>query len=132
MEKTMHPSENVPTQVVPPPSRLVTLVAPLLLAVQVLVTVAVYSFLPNVVPSHWDASGHVNSYAARWVYVSIMPVISLALYLFLRLIFPLVGPQSRARDWRMSRNILTFVIVGQQAFFLVVQIILLVIALPRG
>jgi hypothetical protein len=31
----------------------------------------------------------------------------------------------------MSRNILTFVIVGQQAFFLVVQIILLVIALPR-
>lgn len=128
----MHPSENVPTQVAPPPSRLVTLVAPLLLAVQILVTVAVYSFLPNVVPSHWDATGHVNSYAARWVYVSIMPVISLALYLFLRLIFPLTGPQSRARDWRMSRNILTFVIVGQQAFFLVVQIILLVIALPRG
>jgi uncharacterized membrane protein len=127
----MHPLENVPTQMVPPPSRLVTLVAPLLLAIQILVTVVVYSFLPNIIPSHWDASRHINSYAAKWAYASIMPVISLALYLFLRLIFPLTGPQSRARDWRMSRNILTFVIVGQQAFFLVVQIILLVIALPR-
>ena len=128
----MHPSENVPTQVVPPPSRLVTLVAPLLLAVQILVTVAVYSFLPNIVPSHWDATGHINSYAAKWVYVSIMPVISLALYLFLRLLLPHAGSQSRVQSWRKGQDILTLVIVGQQAFFLVVQVILLVTALPRG
>jgi Protein of unknown function (DUF1648) len=81
----MQPSENVPDQRKPKssPSLVVTRVVPLLLAVQVLLTLGIYPFLPNTVPSHWNAAGQIDSYAAKWVYAGSLPLFSLFLYVIL-------------------------------------------------
>lgn len=133
----MKPFENVPGQVAPAPtaSRLVNVVAPLLLALQLLETVLLYPSLPDTVPSHWNAVGQVDSYSSKLVYVSIMPAISIGLYIFLRLIFAAINSGvsgQKPEQVRLGRNILTAVILGQQALFLIIQTILLLIAMHAG
>ena len=130
----MQPSENVPDQGRPvsSPSLVVTRVVPLILAFQVLLTLVIYPFLPNTVPSHWNAAGQIDSYEAKWVYASFLPIFSLVLYVFLRVMFARIGSQSRGQNLRMGQNILTFVIVGQQGLFLIIQAVLLLVALHTG
>lgn len=97
----MQPSENVPDQErsVSSPSLVVTRVVPLLLACQVLLTLVIYPFLPTTVPSHWNAAGHIDSYQAKWVYASFLPLFSLVLYVMLAAIFfALSRPSSRSQD----------------------------------
>lgn len=91
----MPASENVPDQERSgsSPSLIVTRVVPLLLAVQVLVTLVIYPFLPNIVPSYWNAAGHIDSYEAKWVYAGFLPLFSLVLYVMLAAIF-----------WGLSRS----------------------------
>lgn len=97
----MQPSENVPDQErsVSSPSLLVTRVVPLLLAGQVLLTLVIYPFLANTVPSHWNAVGHIDSYEAKWVYAGFLPLFSLVLYVMLAAsFFALSRPSSRSQE----------------------------------
>jgi uncharacterized membrane protein len=135
----MNSSENVPGQKVSrsSSSRLVNVVAPLILALQVLLTLVIYPMLPSIVPSHWDATGHINSYEPKWVYAGISPAISLGLYIILRLFFVFVGSQSSSQDSRAIQNemaqiVLKFVLLLQQVLGLIVQAVLLMVALHAG
>ncbi|GAC1394381.1 MAG: hypothetical protein NVSMB38_26790 [Ktedonobacteraceae bacterium] len=193
-EKTMHPSENVPDlgRRASRPSLIVTRVVPLMIAIQVLLTLVIYPFLPNIVPSHWNAAGQIDSYEAKWVFVGFLPILSLILYAMLGAFFAFRGPRSSSqdqsaqqmevspaqaavligksertiqqyiRDGKLSaryladgryvvnlnelamvhsdqagsnegaKMILKFVMLMQQAIFLITQVILLVLALHAG
>jgi hypothetical protein len=64
-----------------------------------------------------------------------MPAISIALYVFLRLIFMAISSASSSRspeEMRVGQNILKAVIMGQQVLFLLIQAVLLIIALHAG
>jgi len=98
----MQPLENVSDQrtSVSSPSLIVTRVVPLLLAVQVLLTLVIYPFLPNIVPSHWNAAGHIDSYEAKWVYAGFLPLFSLLLYGMLGAFFAFSRSSSSSQDRR--------------------------------
>lgn len=95
-EKTMQPAENVPAQGkrASSPSLIVFRVVPLMLALQILLTLVIYPFLSDTLPSHWNAAGHIDSYSAKWVYVGFLPLFSLLLYIMLGAIFAFSGPRS--------------------------------------
>jgi uncharacterized membrane protein len=130
MEKIMYPSKNTSTQVGPssPPPRFITLAAPVVLALQTLVTLIIYPMLPNIAPSHWDATGHINAYSAKWSYAALLPLFSLGLYLIFQIILAF-GPKLAPQDWSKKRNLVMFIMVAQQVFFLIVQTVILAIAL---
>lgn len=130
----MDPSENVSGQKASRSfsSRLVNIVAPLLLAAQIVLTFIIYPMLPSTVPSHWDATGHIDSYSSKGAYVSFLPIFSLILYVFLWLMFMLVSTRAQEQNRRMGQIILTVLIVGQQSLFLIIQAILLIVALHAG
>jgi uncharacterized membrane protein len=135
----VQPSEDVPDQGRPvsSPSLLVTRVVPLMLAVQVLLTLASYPFLPNTVASHWNAAGQVDSYEAKWVYAGFLPIFSLLLYIMLAAFIAFSRSPSSSQDRRAQQNesakmILKFVMLMQQVIFLITQAILLLIALRAG
>ncbi len=136
----MDPSENVPR-----PGRrgssssvIVTRVVPLILVVQVLLTLIIYPFLPNIVPSHWNGAGQVDSYEPKWVYAGFLPVFSLGLYVFLGALFVFIGSKRNDQDpivqqkGEMGQTILKLLMLLQQVIFIVTQVILLTVALRAG
>ena len=136
----MNSSENVPGQKVPrsSPSLVVTRIVPVMLALQVLLTLVIYPFLPNIVPSHWNAAGQIDSYEPKWLYAGFLPVFSLGLYVVLGALLVFSGPKSNSQDRltqqksEMAQMILKFVMLMQQGIFLITQPIILMIALHAG
>lgn len=58
--------------------------APLVAAVQLLWGLAVYSRLPERVPSHWNIAGQVDDYQPRLAAVLLCPALTVGLWLLLR------------------------------------------------
>ena len=58
--------------------------APLIAVAQVLWGLAVYSRLPERVPSHWNVAGQIDGYQPRLVAVLLGPVLTAGLWLLLR------------------------------------------------
>jgi uncharacterized membrane protein len=120
------------------PSRLVTRVVPLMIASQILLTLLIYPFLPNTVPSHWNNVGQIDGYEAKWVYVGFMPIFSILLYLFvLGLLTFVVNKKPNSQDMRakkneISRSLLMFMMIMQQSIFFIIQVVLLIVALRTG
>jgi len=67
----MDPTENDNEKISTEPRRYssATFFALCIIAVQILVSLVTYPFLPNVVPTHWNAAGQVDGYAPKWVKV---------------------------------------------------------------
>jgi uncharacterized membrane protein len=55
--------------------------------------------LPDIVPTHWDISGHPNAYGSKWVNLLIMPGVVLFTTL-LTLVLPLLSP----KDFEVTRS----------------------------
>ena len=119
-------------------SLLMTRVVPIMLALQILLTLLIYPFLPNNIPSRWNETGPTASYETKWIYVSFMPVFSLLIYIFILGLLTFVvnkKPNSQklsAKKNEISRSILLFMMVMQQSIFLIIQVILLIVALRSG
>jgi uncharacterized membrane protein len=136
----MNHSENVHNQArrASSPSLLVTRVVPLMLALQILLTLLIYPFLPNTVPSHWNDTGPTSSYEAKWIYVGFMPIFSIFLYLFvLGLLTFVVNMKPNSQDMsakknEISRSLLIFMMIMQQSIIFITQVILLIVALHAG
>src|SRR5215467_7188647 len=136
----MDNSENVHNQArrASSSSLLVTRVVPLMIASQILLTLLIYPFLPNIVPSHWNDTGPTASYEAKWIYVSFMPIFSILLYLFVLGLLTLVvnkKPNSQdmsAKKNEISRSLLLFMMMLQQSIFFITQVMLLIVALHTG
>jgi uncharacterized membrane protein len=139
--KTMDHSENVNNQArrASLSSLLVTRIVPLMLVLQILLTLLIYPFLPNTIPSHWNETGPTASYEAKWIYVGFMPIFSILLYLFvLGLLLTFVvnnKPNSRdmsAKKNEISRSLLIFMMMMQQSLFFITQVVLLIVSLRVG
>jgi uncharacterized membrane protein len=136
----MDHSENVHNQArrASASSLLVTRVVPLMLALQILLTLLIYPFLPDTVPSHWNDTGPTASYEAKWIYVGYMPIFSILLYLFvLGLLTFVVNKKPNSQDMsakknEISRSLLIFMMIMQQSIFFTTQVILLIAALRAG
>ena len=68
----MSPTEDIGEKVTPHRNPITsmspaTVLAVLIIIVQILISIVTYPFMPNSVPSHWDASGQVNGYLPKLV-----------------------------------------------------------------
>jgi len=122
------------------------IIALILLALQILVTLVMYPFLPNNVASHWNIYGQVDAFSPKLVYIIILPANSVGISIFLYFLMRLVAaldPKSRyrrnpnltseqiMRQRRLGLNILKFMLIGLQLLFLGIQIVLLLLAFFR-
>src|SRR5579884_1900104 len=83
----MNPNDN--DKIIPEPHRSyspTTLFAILIIAVQVLISIVTYPFLPEIVASHFDAAGHVNGTSPKWVIALLFPAISIGIYVLVRVL----------------------------------------------
>jgi uncharacterized membrane protein len=58
---------------------------------------AVYPRLPDMVPSHWNASGQVDGYMSKTAHVFFMPTVVLGLYMLLSFV-PVIDPKPESYE----------------------------------
>ena len=96
--------------------------------------VAVYSFivLPATVPIHWGANGQVNGYGPKWVDTFLFPLISLGLYILIRVLIA-AGPRMGGREVTATNlQVAKIVTAGIALFMLIIQLIVLAAAKGIG
>ena len=93
-----------------------------ILILQLLIAICAFPFLPPVVPIHWDAAGHVNGYAPRWVNTVMFPAIGVLIYLLMRFVTGM-GPRLGGRTRRHANaQVRTTLLVAILLFSLVIQL----------
>lgn len=100
-----------------------------LIAMQILIALAAFPFLPAVVPIHWGANGQPNGYSLKWLATLLFPGLSLGFYTLMHLLTtvgPRLGSRSNAAANAQVRSIF---IVGFILFMLIVQLTTTAIAL---
>ena len=142
----MEPSTSEPVAPLSPTwYRPALFIALILLALQIVVTLIMYPFLPNTVPSRWDVYGHIAAFSPKLVYVIILPIISVGICIFLYFIMRVVtasgakirprnrnlSPEQLKRQLRFGLNTLKYILMGLQLLFLGIQIVLLLLAFFR-
>lgn len=121
----MEPSENAGDKVTPTSSFFngTTILALLIIVVQVLISAGTYPFLPPMVPSHFDAAGNVNGYLPKLVNAILFPGISIVLFLVLRFVTQ-IGPNLGYRNQRRANmQVVNLILVGILLFMLVIQLL---------
>ena len=127
----MEPSDNANDKIAPRTSFFngPTILALLIIVVQILISAGTYPFLPAQVPSHFDASGNVNGYLPKLVNAILVPGISIVLFLILRFITQ-IGPNLGYRNQqRANMQVVNLIMVGILLFMLVIQLLITDVAL---
>lgn len=127
----MNPSENNGDKLTPQTTSVTpaTLFALLIIAAQILISLVTYPFLPDTVPTHWNAAGQVDSYAPKWVNALLFPLISIGVYVLIRVLLaasPRLGYQNARRA---NLEIVNLIINGVLLLMLVVQLVVTAISL---
>src|ERR1700730_3140041 len=121
----MEPSDHAGDKVTPTSSFFngTTMLALLIIVVQVLVSAGTYPFLPPMVPSHFDASGQVNGYLPKLVNAILLPGISIVLFLIMRFAVQ-IGPNLGYRNQRRANTqVVNLILVGGLLFILIIKLI---------
>jgi uncharacterized membrane protein len=106
-----------------------TLLAVLIIVAQVLVSIVTYPFMPDSVPSHWNAAGQVNGYLPKLVNALLFPLMSLGIYLLVRVLMT-VGPRLGYQNQRQaSIGVVNLILDGVLLFMLIIQLTTTAIAL---
>ena len=106
-----------------------TLLAVLIIIVQILVSIVTYPFLPENVPSHWDASGQVNGYLPKLVNALLYPLLSIGIYILVRVLMT-VGPRLGYQNQRKaSIGVVNLILDGVLLFMLILQLTTTAVAL---
>lgn len=106
-----------------------TLLAVLIIIVQILVSIVTYPFMPDSVPSHWDASGQVNGYLPKLVNALLYPLLSIGIYALVRVLMT-IGPRLGYQNQRKaSIGIINLILDGVLLFMLIVQLTTTAVAL---
>ncbi|MFL5627894.1 MAG: DUF1648 domain-containing protein [Ktedonobacteraceae bacterium] len=69
-----------------------TTLAIVIIVIQVLIALVSYPFMPDKVPTHWDAAGNINGYMPKAIGVPLLPLISIGVYLLVRVLYA-AGPK---------------------------------------
>lgn len=78
-----------------------------------------YPHLPPIVPTHWDASGHINGYSSRFWAVAMQPLVMTCL-LLLMLVLPAISPKGFRLD--ESRGAFNLILLAVIVFNLVIDV----------
>ena len=111
------------------PYRSTTIVALVIIGLQIAIAAGTYPFLPPMVPSHWDAAGNVNGYLPKLTNAVLMPSLSIGIFLLMRILLA-ASPRLSNQDPRTTQRISSLILTGILLFMLVIQIITL--AIPLG
>lgn len=120
----MNPSDSTTnTTNVPPTSpRSSTWVAISIICMQLIIALIAYPFLPPIVPSHWNAAGQIDGYMPKLFALALFPVMSTAIYVFIRFIIGL-GPVLGRQSQRANLQIVNLILIGELLLFLVIELI---------
>jgi uncharacterized membrane protein len=100
MEEKMDPLEdNTATPM--SSSRSFLVFATVVIVLQILVSVISYPFLPDQVPSHWNAAGQITSYMPKLFSAILFPAISLFLAVLVRGLI-IIGPRLGRENQRAA------------------------------
>ena len=100
-----------------------------IIALQILIAIIAFPFLPAVVPTHWNAAGQVNGHASKWVNTLLFPLLSVGIYLLIRFVAaasPRLGSRSSSAA---NTQVRTVVLVAVLLFELIVQLCVTAISL---
>ena len=82
-----------------------------------LVSAVVWSRVPERIPAHWNAYGHVDRYGGKWEGLLLLPAIATGLYL-LMLLLPRIDPgKANYERFQTAYWVLRFVILGAPGGF---------------
>ena len=121
----MNPSENNGDKLTPRTTFFTpaTLFALFIIAAQILVSLVTYPFLPDTVPTHWNAVGQVNGYAPKWVNAILFPLISIGIFVLIRLLLA-AGPRLGYQNSRRANlEIVNLIVNGVLLLMLELQLV---------
>ena len=91
---------------------------------QLLIALVSYPFLPEIVPTHWNAAGQVNSYGPKWLDTFLLPLISLGAYILIRVLLS-ISPKIGANGQRTNIDIVDRILACVFLVLLIVQLTIL-------
>jgi uncharacterized membrane protein len=123
-------NENNDSKITPTHSSypLATWLAIAIMAIQVIVSLASYPFLPARVPTHWNAAGQIDAYAPKWVNAVMFPLMSIGIYILIRGLVA-ISPKLGNQNPRTNREVINLFLVGILLFMLVIQLLVTTISL---
>ncbi|MFL5665014.1 MAG: SdpI family protein [Ktedonobacteraceae bacterium] len=126
----MDPAESNTDKILPKHSsgRSSTMLAIVIIVIQVLIALVTYPFMPDQVPTHWDAAGNINGYMPKLIGVFLLPFISIGLYLLMRVLYA-AGPKLGNDNQRANGEIIKLLLLGILLVNLVLQLTTTAIAL---
>lgn len=113
------------------PYRTTTILALIIIGLQVVVSAGTYPFLPPMVPFHWDIAGNVDQYVPKLTNAVFVPAISIGFFLLMRVLLA-VSPRLGSQDPRATERVINLLLVGVLLFMLTLQVVTLSIALGRS
>ncbi len=94
-----------------------------IIAVQILVSMLAYPFMPALVPSHWNAGGHIDGYMPRLVNAIFVPAISAGIYILLRILL-FVAPRAGSNtNQHMLTKLSDYLLCGILLFLFAIQLV---------
>jgi uncharacterized membrane protein len=121
----MNASRDTGDKITPPRSALpgaIDLLIWAIIALQLLIAVYGFVTLPETVPIHWGVNGQVNGYGPKWVGTFLYPLMSVGIYLLIRLLL-VAGPRLGGREATTANlQITKLIIVGVLLLMLVIQL----------
>lgn len=93
-----------------------------IIAIQIIVGIFGFIVLPDTVPIHWGINGQVNGYGPKWVNTFLFPMISIGIYVLIRVLLA-AGPRLGGRQATAANlQIAKVIIAGIILFMLVIQL----------
>lgn len=93
-----------------------------IIALQLIVAVYGFVVLPDTVPIHWGINGQPNGYGPKWVATFLYPLMSIGLYVLIRVLVA-AGPRLGGREsTRANLKIVRVVLTGIVLFMLIIQL----------
>ena len=125
----MDPTGNMSKIQPSAPYRSTTIIALVIIGLQIVISAGTYPFLPPIVPSHWNAAGNVDGYLPKLTNAVLIPALSLGIFLLMRILL-VIGPRLSNQDPRATQRISSLILTGILLFMLIIQSITL--AIPLG
>lgn len=93
-----------------------------IIALQIVIAVGAFPFLPAIVPIHWGANGQANRYASKWVSTLLFPLISVGLYLLMRFVAGSSPRLGNRENQAANTQVRTILLAGILLFLLILQL----------
>lgn len=119
----MNTTDNTNDKIQPEssPRPIMTYIAILIMAAQVLISVVTYPLLPAIVPSHWNMAGQVDAYSSKLFISIFFPLLSVGLYTFTRGLF-IIGPRLGNQPKYANLAVINIILVGVLLLMLVMHL----------